>query len=709
MYTFIDHDDDLSSKKIKDANARKAIRSHVMRDVRRRERLAGLKRVPKRESRLKQPLPLYASISPQAESSTSEYLLEAGVASPLPASSSFADSSPARSLLRSPQERRRPIVWRAGYSVPPTPAPNPLAFPPSWLLDPFGSLPGAGEAPSRVARLVFYWKSVFVPMTFPEEHKINEEAETALMVKSSFSDPGSFFGLMAMCAAHRAVLAGYHIDCSRAPDSSRPTGHDADYYFMKARCMQEMNAKIKGHLLDLASPSGLGLGADISMSNLFSNPPQLIIGMFDEARIHLAGLKRMVELRGGLMADSIHQPSMLAAIITSDVKAASGLMTKPLFPLPWDPRPVPSSAQQRIKPPAASVLARLGAAFFAKDILSLPLLRILDVMRDIVLYSQAYRERPASLYPEDHELFRVPGCPMHASNAPPALSSPSARSDTSSSCPVRSPDSPFYVQPKTTVTDSPRPPAPETRSTLSKLNPLNYMFSSISQERAPNQTVDLPVEREPSSIPRGDADGNWEYPSPQQMYNAMLRKGYTDTPQDAVEAMVAVHNFLNEGAWAEIVGWERLFAKGLGQAWEKCRKGEQGIALEAMKQEMTGNVDPASEPRLLRFKGRPQELTPKAQILQALGWLYPAKFGTSPPFDRHDWFVLRQTPSGPKEVRYVIDYYSGPPEPTGEPVFYLDIRPALDTPTAAVERLMRWGGDVWYRASGGAVRENNNS
>jgi cytochrome c heme-lyase len=111
------------------------------------------------------------------------------------------------------------------------------------------------------------------------------------------------------------------------------------------------------------------------------------------------------------------------------------------------------------------------------------------------------------------------------------------------------------------------------------------------------------------------------------MYNAMLRKGYTDTPQDAVEAMVAVHNFLNEGAWAEIVGWERLFAKGLGPAWEKCRKGEQGIALEAMKQEMTGNVDPASEPRLLRFKGRPQELTPKAQILQALGWLYPAKFG----------------------------------------------------------------------------------
>ncbi|KAH1269191.1 hypothetical protein KXX33_003696 [Aspergillus fumigatus] len=402
MYTFIDHDDDLSSKRIRDANARKAIRSHVMRDVRRRERLAGLKRITKRESRLKHPLPLSASISTQAESSTSECLLEAGVASPLPASSSFVDSNPPRSLLRSPQERRRPLVWRAGYSVPPTPAPNPLAFPSSWLLDPFGSLMGAGEAPSRVARLVCYWKSVFVPMTFPEEHKINEQAETGLMVKSSFSDPGSFFGLMAMCAAHRAVLAGYHIDCSRAPDSSRSTGHDTDYYFMKARCMQEMNAKM------CDSERALSDESFDTMVNLLTST--LIIGMFDETRIHLAGLKRMVELRGGLMADSIRQPSMLAAIITSDVKAASGLMTKPLFLLPWDPRPVPSSVQQRIRPPAASVLARLGAAFFDNNIFSLPLLRILDVMRDIVLYSQAYRERPASLCPEDHELFRVVNC-----------------------------------------------------------------------------------------------------------------------------------------------------------------------------------------------------------------------------------------------------------------------------------------------------------
>lgn len=297
-----------------------------------------------------------------------------------------------------------------------------------------------------------------------------------------------------------------------------------------------------------------------------------------------------------------------------------------------------------------------------------------------------------------------------------------------SNCPMsKAKDSPFYAAPKPSNELAPPAPAAPQQSTLSKLNPLNYMFSSISQERAPQQTVDLSVDRETSSIPRGDAQGNWEYPSAQQMYNAMLRKGYTDTPQDAVESMVAVHNFLNEGAWNEIVGWERTFAKGLGAGWERCRRGEENLNWQLMKDEMTGNVDQASEPRLIRFQGRPKELTPKARIFQALGWVYPAKFEyvsatqvfrqhlltlafrTSPPFDRHDWFVQRQTPSGPKEVRYVIDYYSGDPEPNGEPVFYLDIRPALDSPTAAVERLMRWGGDVWWRASGGAVREPGHS
>ena len=53
----------------------------------------------------------------------------------------------------------------------------------------------------------------------------------------------------------------------------------------------------------------------------------------------------------------------------------------------------------------------------------------------------------------------------------------------------------------------------------------------------------------------------------------------------------------------------------------------------------------------------------------------------------------------------MIDYYEGEPEPTGEPVFFLDVRPAIDGPRGAAERLVRWGTDTWWTATGGVVRE----
>jgi len=288
-----------------------------------------------------------------------------------------------------------------------------------------------------------------------------------------------------------------------------------------------------------------------------------------------------------------------------------------------------------------------------------------------------------------------PGCPMHkkdASPPPPPPPLPLPSSTDSSACP--------YVPPDSTPTKN---------STLSKLNPLNYMPTNISNKRATSQTANLPLERELSTIPKGDGEGNWEYPSPQQMYNAMLRKGYTDTPEDAVESMVAVHNFLNEGAWSEIVEWERRFGKGLTRGWQQCSKGEEGSESSAiLGTTWTDRECPA--PRLVRFMGRPSEMTPKARFLQTMGWAWPKRFGGEPPFDRHDWFVQRHLPDGSsEEVRYVIDYYSGPPEPTGEPVFYLDVRPAVDTPSAAIARMMRWGGDVWYKGTGGSVRNSGAS
>ncbi|KAK5938951.1 holocytochrome c synthase [Knufia obscura] len=317
-----------------------------------------------------------------------------------------------------------------------------------------------------------------------------------------------------------------------------------------------------------------------------------------------------------------------------------------------------------------------------------------------------------------------PECPMHKSDVPSPLLQKieqSQQSSQPSSCPVKSP-SQAERYPTTPAAPIDPPRQSQQASWSASLNPLNYM-PTFKNERAADspQSRSLALEREISSIPRGDADSNWEYPSPQQMYNAMLRKGHTETPAEDVTAMVAVHNFLNEGAWNEIVEWENIFAPGLSAGWEKCKRGEQGLAMDRAKREYlaelqaerrraAGLPDDATkqteQPRLLRFQGRPGEPTPKARVIQALAQAFPNRFGQEPPFDRHDWYVARKQPDGSaKEVRYVIDYYGGGLQATGEPVFYLDIRPALDTPTAAAERAIRWGSDVWYTATGSGIRE----
>jgi cytochrome c heme-lyase len=73
---------------------------------------------------------------------------------------------------------------------------------------------------------------------------------------------------------------------------------------------------------------------------------------------------------------------------------------------------------------------------------------------------------------------------------------------------------------------------------------------------------------------------------------------------------------------------------------------------------------------------------------------------TEPPFDRHDWVVRR--PKTGEEVRYVIDYYSAPPERDGSPVFSLDVRPALDSFGSVKERIAAATQDAWA-----AFRESN--
>lgn len=162
------------------------------------------------------------------------------------------------------------------------------------------------------------------------------------------------------------------------------------------------------------------------------------------------------------------------------------------------------------------------------------------------------------------------------------------------------------------------------------------------QNQNSNTAASLSTDRTASSIPRSSSTQTWSYPSPRMFYNALLRKGYDTRPED-VHVMVQVHNFLNEQVWAEVLKWE------------------------SRHQSICG------EPTLKRFMGRPKDLSPRARFFSTF-------FGSPRPFDRHDWTVDRCG----KEVRYVIDYYSGPQGE--ESTFYCDVRPALDSWQAFVDR-----------------------
>lgn len=124
---------------------------------------------------------------------------------------------------------------------------------------------------------------------------------------------------------------------------------------------------------------------------------------------------------------------------------------------------------------------------------------------------------------------------------------------------------------------------------------------ALPQTPSPNQAVELPKDRTTSSIPRSSVSDKWDYPSPQQFYNALVRKGW-ETPEEHVETMVDIHNFLNERAWNEVLKWELRAA----------------ATPEAAAQ--------TSDTQLARFQGKPGVLSPKARFFMLAGMLFPSKF-----------------------------------------------------------------------------------
>ena len=98
----------------------------------------------------------------------------------------------------------------------------------------------------------------------------------------------------------------------------------------------------------------------------------------------------------------------------------------------------------------------------------------------------------------------------------------------------------------------------------------------------------LSAERETSSIPRLEGD-KWVYPSESQFFAAMVRKNHDPQTKD-MKVIVPIHNAVNERTWYEVLKWEE------GRGSEAC-----------------GGL------KLVSFKGKSQELSPRARFKSLLG------------------------------------------------------------------------------------------
>ncbi len=165
-----------------------------------------------------------------------------------------------------------------------------------------------------------------------------------------------------------------------------------------------------------------------------------------------------------------------------------------------------------------------------------------------------------------------------------------------------------------------------------QVDPRNQMPAG-NQEPWPGQQQRLSTERVQSAIPKGKGDGEdgetWTYPSPQQFYNALKRKGKgADVSEQQVDTLVAIHNNMNDVTWQMLLEWEQ---------WHIDRK------------EVADNT-----PRLAKFMGRPFDLTPKARIKSWLGYGLPVRNLAASPTLLPNLAASSQTSPKNSRVRHTL-------------------------------------------------------
>lgn len=104
------------------------------------------------------------------------------------------------------------------------------------------------------------------------------------------------------------------------------------------------------------------------------------------------------------------------------------------------------------------------------------------------------------------------------------------------------------------------PPKGCTSDNLNNINVQSSHGYKVDTEQTifPNGSKPLSNIVVSSTIPKAGTEGEtWHYPSPQRFFNAMKKKGYNPNPED-MQAVVSIHNTVNEKCWREIMEYEKF-------------------------------------------------------------------------------------------------------------------------------------------------------
>ena len=383
-----------------------------MRDVRRRERIAGLRRPSKKERIAKVahvPVDTDDNQYPDFRAS-SQYFEDETLGEEYPSVSPPNMQGSSR-RERSSSHASAPAVPDASYGTVASTRlvqlkhansdPIPRA-PDGEFVDLFGMLP-RGERSSRMTDMLLkHCFHVFLPSTFPLEKKNPAQLQLRIqaVVQRQLTSGATLYGAMAISAAHRALMSGRIEDIYPSAGDQSGTPIRPEYLIMHDNALKTVNRKMQDPKTALQLDTIHGVMMLIGAT--------LLIGNFEEMRLHLDGLVRMAHLRGDLFETTNDPATMLVLrnTLIFDIKAAEGMGTRPRLPLPLRCDQMDETLRLHVAPPSSSELQVFALKFRSIASLTPTLVNLLEGIRDIFFLHEFHFQDALGLTADQHEIFR---------------------------------------------------------------------------------------------------------------------------------------------------------------------------------------------------------------------------------------------------------------------------------------------------------------